>query len=106
MARQHSARRRNVQETPSPATHAGLRPLGIVVRRDVIDDQPAGEAGTCSVNRRGGSIKLLPARQQRGPVRQRPSVVLNVGNLEPVGAEHYGEIDDALEMFEVLSMND
>ena len=50
-------------------------------------------------------IKLLPARQKSCPVHQRPAVVLNMGDLEPVGAERHGEIDNVFEMFEVLPMN-
>ena len=37
---------------------------------------------------------------------KRPSIVLDVGNLEPVGAERHREVDDLFEMFEILPMND
>ena len=55
---------------------------------------------------RGGSlVQLVAARQQRSPVRQRPAVILDVGDLEPVGPQHYGEIDDVFEMSKILSVN-
>ena len=39
-------------------------------------------------------------------VCQPPAVILDVGHLEPVGAERHGEIDDLVEMLEVLPVYD
>ena len=59
-------------------------------------------AASTSVDRAHG---LLPGRHQRGAVDQRPAVVLDVRDLEPLRAELDREIDDLAEMVEVLAMH-
>ena len=78
----------------------------MIVRRDVIDEQPAGEAHARGLDRRGCDVELSPAWQQRRPVRQSPAIVLDMSDLEPVSAELHGEIDDVFETFQILPVND
>src|SRR5712692_2184667 len=80
--------------------------MRIIVRNDIVDDQPADEAGTRGLDRRGRRIELLPARQQRRAVRQRPAIILDMGDFEPFGAELHGKGDDLFKMFEILPVND
>ena len=75
VTRQHPARRRDIQETPAPAAHARLRTMRVIVRNDIVDDETAGEPRPRRFDRRRRLVELLPARQQRGPVGQRPAIV-------------------------------
>ena len=47
------------------------------------------------------AVDLRPRRHQRPPVLERPAVVLRVGQLEAIGAEAGGELDDLADAIEV-----
>ena len=80
--------------------------MRVIVRDDVVDDETAGEAGPRGFDGRGGCVELVPARQQSRPVGQRPAIILDMGDLEPFGAELHGKLDDRFEPFEILPMDD
>jgi len=87
MAGEHLSRRGYVQEAPAPAAHARLRTMRVIVRKDIVDDETAGEAHPRGFDSRCRLVELLPAGQQRRPVGHCPAIILDMGDLEPVGAE-------------------
>ena len=61
-------------------------------------------AGGLDRSRRG--VQLFAARQQRGAVPQRPAVILDMRDLQPLGADLDRERDHRVEPREVMPMDD
>ncbi len=55
---------------------------------------------------RRGLVDLLDRRHQGGAVLQRPAVILDVGDFEPVGVEIDGHLDDVGKLVQVLAVHD
>src|SRR5579871_1841209 len=68
MARQDFSRWRNVEELPSPAAHAFLRPQCVVVRHDIVDSEDALQPNLRFLDDAVGLLDLLQRRHQRGAV--------------------------------------
>src|SRR6185312_11469471 len=86
MARQHVAvgRYHDVQRAP-PAV-ARLRELAVIVGQYVDDLHPALVLGCLAIGYFGAPIDLRAGGHERVTVGHRPSVVLGVGELDPVRA--------------------
>ncbi len=97
VAGQHPAGGIDVDKVSAPAAHAGLRQPGVIIGDDIIDDEAAGMRSPAPPRRRRSPLAVGPARQQRGPVDERPAVVLDVGDLDASGAERQRECDHALD---------
>ena len=52
-----------------------------------------------------GFLDLRERRHQRGAVLQRPAVILDVGDFEPVGVEIDRHLDDVGELMQVLAVH-
>src|ERR1044071_8503595 len=76
-----------------------------IIRDHVIDDQPPGEPVAGRHDRGAGGSELLAARQQRRAVAQRPAVILDMRDFEPLGAELYGESDDVFQPGNIATVN-
>ena len=106
MARQNLPGRRDVEELPAPAAHALLRPQRIIVGHDIVDRQHAFEPNLCFLDDAAGLLDLLQGRHQRRAVLQRPAVILDVGDFQPVGIEIDCHPDDVGELVQVLPVHD
>ena len=106
MAGQHSSGRRDRQELPSPATHAGLWVFGVVVGDDVVDEEPTAQPLARRLYHLGRVLHLPWLRHQRRAVLVGPAIVLRVSDLQPVRAEPLGERDHLLDIIEVLAVDD
>ena len=87
MARQHQAHRRDGDEAPAPAAHAGFGQAGIIVRHDIVDHHRPGEALARCLDLLRGSVQLTTRGQQRVTIGQSPTVILHMGHLDPGGTE-------------------
>ena len=106
VAGQDLAGGRDVEELAAPAAHALLRPLGVIVRDHVVDDHLALEPVARFLDQPRGGIELLDGGHQRGAVLERPAIILDVGDLEPVGVDLDRHLDDVGQLVEVLAVHD
>ncbi len=99
--------RRDVQEAPAPAAHAGLRPPRVVVRHDIVDHQPALERARAPPRRRASpASSCARGRHQRGAVAPAPS--RNTGHARPPAAARRARrasLDQLRQLVEVLAVD-
>ena len=81
MARQHAAGRIDQHLLMSPAVHARLGIFRVIVGQNKIDPQVAFEPLARGFHDLDGAVHLLPRRQQRLAIAQRPAVILHVRDL-------------------------
>ena len=105
MARQNLAGRRNVEELPAPAAHAFLRAQRIVVRHHVVDGENAFQPDLGLLDDTTGLLDLLQRRHQGRAVLQRPTVILHVGNFEPIGIEIDRHLNDVGKLVQILPVH-
>ena len=106
MAGQNFAGGIDEHQSSSPAAHAGLGILRVVIGHDGIDADASGEA-LLGIGDDGDRFFQLRARgQERGAVGQGPSVVLRVGDLDALGIQLLDEGDHLFEMIEILPVHD
>ena len=63
-------------------------------------------AARAALHRRGRGVERGPVRQQGRAVDQRPAVILDMGDLDPRGAEPRREGDHARHTAQILAMDD
>src|SRR5438093_13621461 len=100
------SRRRHVERASAPTSYARLWIAGSVVRHHGIDDDTAVMTRAQLVHRRRRALDLLARRHQRGPVPQRPAVILHVRNLDAARAKREREIDHLGDPVDVGTMHD
>ncbi len=105
MAGQDLAGWRHVQVLLAPAAHAGLGVAGVVVRHDIVDHQHALQPLLCCLDQIDRRLGLRAGRHQRRPVLERPAIILDMGDLEALGAKLDRELDDLVQMVEVLAVH-
>src|SRR4051812_31775755 len=88
----------------SPATHARLREVLVIVRQDPEDSDPRADAVAEPLDRLLTALELLARGGKRLLVHHRPAVVLRVRELEPLGVELLGQPQDLLDAVQVLPM--
>src|SRR5579875_2271749 len=93
-AGQHVAVGHHGELPPAPAAHARFGIPAVVVGDDVDHLHPPPQPLAGRAYRRLRAFQLRPARQQGRPVTLRPAVVLRVGELDPVGPEFGGQVQD------------
>ena len=91
---------------PAPAAHARLRQLLVEVREHPQHVDRRADPLTEADDRLLRAHELLPRRHQRVLVRDRPAVVLRVGELEPLRAELEREVEQLLDAIEVMPVQD
>ena len=91
MAGQHVAVRGDHDRGRAPAAHAGLRQILIEVGEHPENVDLGADALTEALDRFLRAPELLPRRQERLLVGDRPAVVLRVRKLEPLRPEIEGE---------------
>ena len=85
VARQHEPVGADDDEAPSPAVHAALRIVGVVVGRDEQHFHFPEQALPSRRRDLARRLELLARRQERAAIDERPAEVLSVGELEAVG---------------------
>src|SRR6185312_15155855 len=93
VAGEHFAGGRDVEELPSPATHACFRAPGVIVGHHIVYGENALEPGARLLDRRSGTLELLRGRQQGTPVGERPAVILDMRDFEALGTKCEREVD-------------
>src|SRR5208282_3412323 len=106
VAGQRLAGRRDVDREPAPAARAGFWIAGVIIGHDHVDDEPAFEFQPRLLDQRDRRLRLLARRHQRGAVRERPAIVLRVGDFEPARAELERKIDEGTDLMQVRAADD
>src|SRR5690606_23301304 len=105
MARQHLARRGDVQEATPPPAHAGLRPAAVIIRYDMIDGDAAPQALPRPLDRLEGGAHLLRRRHQGGAIANSPAVILHVRHLDPLRQQIDRHRQQVLQGRQILTMD-
>src|SRR5919204_5371511 len=84
---------RHVERTAAPTAHARLWIAGVVVGHHGVDDDTAVMTRAQLLHRRGRPLDLLARWHQRGPVLERPAIILHMRNLDAARAKGEREID-------------
>src|SRR3954451_21688814 len=105
VAGQHLAGRRDVEELAAPAAHALLRPQRVIIGHDIVDRQPALQPLARFFDDAVPLVELRHRRHQGVAFLQRPAVILDVGDLEPVGVEIDRHLDDIRQQMQVLPVH-
>src|SRR5919109_2018914 len=106
LAGQNVAVRSNHDRGPAPAAHAWLRQVLVEVGKHPEDVDLWADSLAEALDGLLRAPKLLPGREQRFLVRDRPAVVLRVGQLEPLRPEIECELEHLLDPIEVLPVKD
>ena len=105
-ARQDVAVGHHGELPPSPAAHAGLGIPAVVVGQDIDDLGPPLQPGAGLAHHILGPLELGPARQEPVTVTPRPAVVLGIGQLDAVGPEFAGQLEEAGHPVDVAAVQD
>ena len=102
VAGQHLALGLDGDDVLRPAAHARLRELCVIVGRHVVDIQHAFQPVLRLAD--DGSFLKDPfvIGQKRGPISGCPAVILHMGDLEPVGFEFKGEVDQRARLPDIM----
>ena len=104
MAGKGGAVGRHVQKHGAPTGHAGLRPFFEVVGHDVVDLHLALEAFLVFVRNGLRVLHLLAGRQQVSAIHLGPAVILRVRQLDVIGLQLLGHLQDLLGLIDVLAV--
>ncbi len=94
MTRQNLAVGRDHEGIGPPAAHAGFGVIRIIIRRDEVDVEDAGEVFPGLFDKVDLAHDGVVAGHERRPVEIGPAVVLHIGDLQPLCAEFQREIDE------------
>src|SRR3979490_1950117 len=106
MAGQCRAIRRDDNESRPPAVHTALRARFVIVRNDIKDTQAVADFLSICGHYRLGPLELLATRDQMLAVQMSPTVELRVGELQILGADLKCQVDNALDVIDIQSMDD
>ena len=101
MAGQGDAVRGDAEEHGAPAVHACLGPARVVIGNDEVDLHAPADAAAELPRDLFGALELLAAGEERFAVGVGQAVVLGIGELDVVGLELGGHVEDLPDVVDV-----